>query len=79
MEQVPGIQRYQIVQAGRERLVVKLIPNRHFTSRAIPRIKAELGKLLGYGMTIEPILVQELPKDPSGKFRVVTAAGGEER
>ncbi len=74
LEQIRGLQRYQIVQASQERLVVKFIPNQHFAAQTIPRIKAELGQLLGAGMRIEPQLVRELPKDHTGKFRVVMAA-----
>jgi len=75
LEQIPGIQRFQIVQSNRERLVVKVIPNMHFTEQTISQIKAELGKLLGAMISIEPSLVQELPKDHTGKFRVVMSAG----
>lgn len=74
LEQVPGIQRYQIVQTSQERLVVKVIPNEHFTEQTMVRIKAELAGLLGRGINVEPTLVRELPKDQSGKFRVVKAA-----
>ena len=71
LERIPGIQRYQIVQASQAHLVVKIIPNRQFSEPALSRVKAELAALLGHTMTIEPVLVPELPKDQSGKFRVV--------
>lgn len=74
IEQVPGVQRYQIVQPSHNHILVKVIPNAEFSSQTFPTIKLELSKCLGPTVTIETITVDELPKDSSGKFRVVQSA-----
>ena len=71
VEQVPGIKRYQILQTSPEKLLVKLIPNRQFTELVEPQIKEELRQVLGGEMVVETVQVQELPKDHTGKFRIV--------
>jgi len=75
VEQVPGIKRYQILQTSPEKLVVNMIPNEHFTEQVEPHIKAELRQLLGEEMVVQTVLTQELPKDHTGKFRIVMTTG----
>ncbi len=77
LEQIPGLRRYQIVQAGPDRVIVNLIPNRDFGPDVMARIRAELGEVLGEATAVEPRLVDELPRNPAGKFRVVEAARSE--
>ena len=74
VEQVPGVQRYQIIQSRDGSLLVKVIPTAGFDATGHTRIKRELEELLGHAVAVESVLVDELPRDGSGKFRVVRRA-----
>ena len=71
VEQIPGIQRYQIIQTHKDEILVKIIPDGRFTEQISHRIIVDLTAILGEKICIHTELVQELPKDSSGKFRVV--------
>ncbi len=71
VEQIPGIQRYQIIQTQKDGILVKIIPDGRFTEQTSQRIIDDLNALLGEKILIHTELVQEIPKDSSGKFRVV--------
>ena len=77
LEQIPGMRRYQVVQVASDRVVVKLIPDDQYGPETLARIRTELGEVLGEATTVEPQRVDELPRNPAGKFRVVTAARSE--
>lgn len=71
VEQVGGIHRYQIVQSSPDKLVVRIIPGRGFGEGTLSGVSEELGRLLGDGIGVEPVVVSELPKGNADKFRVV--------
>jgi phenylacetate-CoA ligase len=77
LEQIPGMRRYQVVQVASDRVVVKLIPDAQYGPETLARIRTELGEVLGEATAVEPQRVDELPRNPAGKFRVVVAAGSE--
>ena len=71
VEQIPGIQRYQIIQTQQDGILVKIIPDGRFTEQTSQRIIEDLTAILGEKIRIHTELVQEISKDSSGKFRVV--------
>ncbi len=71
VEQIPGIQRYQIIQTQKDGILVKIIPDGRFTEQTSHRIIDDLTAILGEQILVHTELVQEIPKDSSGKFRVV--------
>lgn len=70
-ENIPGIQRFQVVQEKRNLITFRFIKNKTFTRKTISIIKEEYKKILGNDVEINPISVTELQKDESGKFKVV--------
>jgi phenylacetate-CoA ligase len=71
IENVPGIKRFQVVQEKRNLVTIRFIKNELFNQKTIHKIKEEYKKILGADIEINPISVDELLKDESGKFRVV--------
>jgi len=72
LEGIPGIVRYQIVQEKKDKIMVQFIPVKSFSKQIICRqIIEQYQKALGEDIDIKPIIVDALPRDRSGKFRVV--------
>jgi phenylacetate-CoA ligase len=71
IENISGINRYQIIQERNNLITLKYIKNENYSEETNDKIKIELQKILGKDIFINPIIVNELPKDKSGKFRVV--------
>lgn len=71
VEKVVGAYRYQVVQSSPDTLTVRVIPGPAFAEDTLGRIKEELVRLLDGKLDVDPVVVEELPKDSSGKFRVV--------
>jgi len=71
MEKTPSIARYQIVQKEKNSIVVLVIQGQGFTQHTITSIRRNLQEVLGRDVQIEVNIVDCLPPDKSGKFRVV--------
>ena len=71
MEKIPGIARYQIIQEEKDRIVVLIIQSQEFTQDTVISIRRNLEKVLGKDVQIELRIVDCIPPDRSGKFRVV--------
>jgi phenylacetate-CoA ligase len=61
----------QIVQRERNRILVKLVPSSAFTDAHREQLIAGLRERLGTAMQIETAIVEDIPAEPSGKFRWV--------
>jgi phenylacetate-CoA ligase len=70
VENVPGLRQYQIVQETKDRVVVRVIPNGELDQGARELLREALGPSLP-GIEVRVEIVQSLPREPSGKFRVV--------
>jgi phenylacetate-CoA ligase len=67
----PQIIKSQIVQGRLDHLLVKLIPSDEFTPEHRKLLVEQLARRLGPRMEIEIRIVDEIPQEPSGKFRWV--------
>ncbi len=76
IEDVPGIDRYQILQKTHEHIDVSIIPNARFGSETTRLVTALLEALLEQQIRVNTIIVDRLTKDESGKFRVVCSEIG---
>lgn len=65
------ILRSQIIQEARDRLRVRIVASTDFSHRQQQELVAGLRERVGSEMRIELERVEELPPDPSGKFRWV--------
>ena len=61
----------QIVQDRLDHLIVKLVPSAEFTPEEERSLVRSLRERLGPGMTIDVRLVDDIPREPSGKYRWV--------
>ena len=70
VETVPGMRQYQIVQETRGGVTVRVVPGDEFGEAGRKAIQDLLGPILpGAALNVE--VVREIPREPSGKFRVV--------
>jgi len=70
---LPGIERFRIVQESEQYTRVILQPGAGFKSDTAQTIRDGLRRRLGMGVRIDVEEVPELPPEPSGKFRYVTS------
>lgn len=70
---LPGIERFKIVQESLERTRVLLVPGEGYATQQAERIRSGLMQRLGAGVAIEIETVSEIPAEQSGKFRYVVS------
>jgi phenylacetate-CoA ligase len=71
LELVQGIAQYQVTQETLERLTVRLVPGRGFGHATTDEVRARCRAILGEGTAVTVQVVDSIPREPSGKFRVV--------
>lgn len=71
IENVPGIDRYQIAQKTHKHIEVSIIPDARFGVETTRLVTALLEALFEQHIGVSTFIVDRLPKDKSGKFRVV--------
>lgn len=70
---LPGIERFKIVQESVQRTRVLLVPGRGYAADTAERIRAGLCERLGAGVTVDVEAVSEIPAEQSGKYRYVAS------
>lgn len=70
---LPGIERFKIVQESLDRTRVLLVPGHGYTSDTAERIRAGLCERLGAGVSVDVEAVSEIPAEQSGKYRYVAS------
>jgi len=70
---LPGVDRFRIVQWSRERTTVYLVPGPGFQPALEEAIRSGLRARLGAAVTIEIERVDALPAERSGKFRYIVS------
>jgi len=70
VETVPGIRQYQIVQEALDRVVVRVIPGGELPAEAREALRRALSPSLPH-VEVRVEVVESLPRERSGKFRVV--------
>jgi phenylacetate-CoA ligase len=70
VETVLGLRQYQIVQEATDRVVLRVIPNGELGSEAREQLRRALSPALP-NVEVGVEVVDSLPREPSGKFRVV--------
>ena len=71
IEDVPGINRYQIVQKTHELIEVSIVPDARFNAETTRLVITLLEALFQRHIRVNSIIVDHLSKDESGKYRVV--------
>jgi hypothetical protein len=63
------VRQYQLVQDRPDKIVMRVVSNEPPPAEARERITRAVTPLLGPGIEFDVILVDDIPLDPSGKFR----------
>jgi phenylacetate-CoA ligase len=72
LEYADGIMSYKIIQEKRDKITVQLVKAKDFSQNTITEVKEIIKRgLLGEEINVEVEIVDEIPKDPSGKIRSV--------
>jgi phenylacetate-CoA ligase len=69
MRKIPGIGEFQSIQEHIDFIRVNIVPNKDFSERTNDQIIRDIKEVIGKEMQIEVNVVDEIPKDPSGKLR----------
>ncbi len=64
------LKQYQVIQEASDRLTVKLVKGKGFKDNIITEIKKSYGKSLGPEMQIDVLVVDDIPREKSGKFKL---------
>jgi phenylacetate-CoA ligase len=70
---LPGIERFKIVQEDLQRTRVLLVPGEGFSTDVVERIRRGLSQRLGAGVSIAVETVDDIAAERSGKFRYVVS------
>lgn len=70
---LPGIERFKIVQESLQRTRVLLVPGQGYAADTAERIRSGLRDRLGTGVTVDVETVSEIPAEQSGKYRYVAS------
>lgn len=71
LEDIPGIERYQIVQEEMDRVIVYLKKNSKFDAGTSSLIANRCKKFLGEDVEVKPKVVEEFFEGEKGKFQIV--------
>ena len=72
LERVHGVAQYQVSQETMEKVIVRLVPGRGFVEpAATDEMLTRCRDILGDGMAVTVQVVDSIPREPSGKFRVI--------
>jgi phenylacetate-CoA ligase len=66
---VPGIRQAQIVQDEIDHLNFRIVPDPEFNREGLAVLKEKVPEFFGSEMRYDITFMEEIPKDPSGKFR----------
>lgn len=70
---LPGIERFKIVQESLQRTRVLLVPGAGYVPQTAERIRVGLRQRLGANVTVDVETVSDIPAERSGKYRYVAS------
>lgn len=72
IEDIPGIVQYRTIQETRNRFVVQVVPGKDFSANSEGEIRRQIRLgCLGEDVNIEIVVVNELPRERTGKLRTI--------
>ena len=71
MRKIPGIGEFQTIQERIDFIRIFIVPTKDFSYKTNNQIIQDIKNVLGEEMHIEVNIVDNIPKDPSGKLRSV--------
>jgi phenylacetate-CoA ligase len=73
LKDVPGVQRFQLVQRQLDRLDLAIVRGADFDEASLAYIRREVVKVLGDSVELDCRFVDDIPLTPSGKLRVTVS------
>ena len=73
MRAIPGIAKYRIVQKTKGDFIVQLVRDEKYSSETIDQVNDGITKVIGDDVAIKIELMEEIPKDKTGKLRSVVS------
>lgn len=73
LKDVPGVQRFQLVQRQLDRLDLAIVRGADFDEASLTYIRREVVKVLGDSVELDCRFVDDIPLTPSGKLRVTVS------
>ncbi len=73
LKDVPGLERFQLVQRRLDRLDLAIVRNADFDDASQAYIHREVSKVLGDSTELHCHFVDNIPLTPSGKLRVTVS------
>jgi phenylacetate-CoA ligase len=73
LKDVPGVQRFQLVQRQLDRLDLAIVRGADFDEASLAYIRREVAKVLGDSVELDCRFVDDIPLTPSGKLRVTVS------
>lgn len=73
LKDVPGVQRFQLVQRRLDRLDLAIVRGADFDEDSLAYIRREVAKVLGDSVALDCRFVEDIPLTPSGKLRVTVS------
>lgn len=72
LEYIDGIARCRIIQEQKDKIIVQIVKGRNFSQETIKQVREKILRgCLGEDVKIVVKLVEGIPKDKSGKIRMV--------
>lgn len=73
----PGIRKYQVVQNARDRIEIKLVVDEGYESACQKRIRTAIQSYMGKDVTIDFLIVDDIPLTVAGKYRWIVSHVGQ--
>lgn len=73
MRGIPGIGQFKAIQEKRDLIRILLVTNDQFSKKTIDQIEHDIKEVMGEKINIETEIVDEIPKDKTGKVRAAVS------
>ncbi|MDH5266412.1 MAG: phenylacetate--CoA ligase family protein [Candidatus Bathyarchaeota archaeon] len=71
MDYFAEIAQFRAIQEKKNKVVVEIVKGRGFSDKTIHQVVEKVGSIMGEEVLVEPVVVDHIPRDPTGKMRVV--------
>lgn len=71
MDYFSEIAQFRVIQEKKNKVVVELVEGSGFSDKTIHQVQEKVGRIMGEEVLVEPVVVDHILRDPTGKMRVV--------
>ncbi len=73
MRGIPGVGQFKAIQERKDLIRILLVKNNHFSKMTIDKIDHDIKEVMGKDVNVEIELVNDIPRDKSGKIRAAVS------